>query len=106
MAKITYIEHSGTEHTVEIANGDNLMDGAVDNDLPGIDALCGGCCSCSTCHVYVDEAWVGKVPAADEDELGVLEGASERRPTSRLACQVEVSDALDGLVVRLPAEQG
>jgi len=106
MAKITYIEFDGTEHPIEVAEGDTLMEGAVDHDIPGIDAICGGCCSCSTCHVYVDEAWLGKVPEADEDELDVLEGVSERRKNSRLSCQVEVGAHLDGLVVRMPKEQG
>ncbi len=106
MAKITYIEFDGNEHPIEVSGGDSVMEGAVDHDIPGIDALCGGCCSCSTCHVYVDEAWIDQIPAAEQDELDVLESASERRGNSRLSCQIEVGDHLDGLVVRMPEQQG
>lgn len=105
MAKITYIEWNGTEHQIEVAEGDTVMEGAIDNDIPGIEAICGGCCSCSTCHVYVDEAWIGKLPEAEEEERDVLEGAPETRGNSRLSCQIEVGEHLDGLVVRMPEEQ-
>ncbi len=106
MAKITYIEY-GTEqeHTVSVRNGDTVKDGAVDNSIPGIEALCGGSCSCSTCHVYVDPAWAAKLPEAEEMEREVLEYATDVRENSRLSCQIEVTDDLDGLVVRMPAEQ-
>jgi 2Fe-2S ferredoxin len=106
MAKITYIEFEGKEHTIEVASGDNVMEGAIDNDIPGIDALCGGSCSCSTCHVYVDPAWLDKLPGREEDEKEVLEMASDVRDNSRLSCQISVTDALDGLVVRMPEQQG
>ncbi|MEM9047453.1 MAG: 2Fe-2S iron-sulfur cluster-binding protein [Pseudomonadota bacterium] len=105
MARITYIEHDGTEHTVEVANGMTVMEGARDNGVPGIDADCGGACACSTCHVYIDPAWVGKLPEKDDMELDMLDFAFEPNETSRLTCQVKVTDALDGLVVRMPERQ-
>ena len=106
MAKITYIEHSGTEHVVEVENGLTVMEGARDNDIPGIEADCGGACACSTCHVYVDEAWVDKLPARDDMEADMLDFAFEpNERTSRLTCQVKVTDALDGLTVRMPSKQ-
>ncbi len=106
MAKITYVEHNGTEHVVDVANGLTVMEGARDNNIPGIEADCGGACACSTCHVYVDEAWVGKLPEKDPMEEDMLEFAYEPDETrSRLTCQLKVSDALDGLVVRMPERQ-
>ena len=105
MAKITYIEHGGKEHVVEVANGLTVMEGARDNNIPGIEADCGGACACSTCHVYVDPAWVEKLPAKDDMEEDMLDFAFEVRPTSRLSCQIKVSDELDGLVVRVPERQ-
>ncbi len=106
MAKITYIEHDGTEHVVDVANGLTVMEGARDNGIPGIEADCGGACACSTCPVYVDEAWVGKLPEKDPMEEDMLEFAYEPDETrSRLTCQLKVSDALDGLVVRMPERQ-
>ena len=106
MAKITYIEHNGTEHVVDVASGLTVMEGARDNNIPGIEADCGGACACSTCHVYVDEAWVPKVPAKGAMEEDMLDFAYEPNPeTSRLTCQIKVTDALDGLVVRLPEKQ-
>lgn len=106
MAKITYIEHSGTEHVVDVAPGLTVMEGARDNNVPGIEADCGGACACSTCHVYVDEAWVEKLPAMDPMEEDMLDFAFEPKPNqSRLTCQLKVTDALDGLVVRLPERQ-
>ena len=106
MAKITYIEY-GTEkaHTVEVKNGYTVKDGAVDNSIPGIEALCGGSCSCSTCHVYVDPEWIGKLAEQEEMEREVLEYAHDVRESSRLSCQIPVTDDLDGLVVRMPEEQ-
>ncbi|MEL6235586.1 MAG: 2Fe-2S iron-sulfur cluster-binding protein [Pseudomonadota bacterium] len=105
MAQITYIEHNGTEHVVEVANGMTVMEGARDNGIPGIDADCGGACACSTCHVYVDPAWVEKLPAKDDMEVDMLDFAYEPSETSRLTCQLKVTDALDGLVVRMPEKQ-
>lgn len=106
MAKITYIEHNGTAHTVEVANGLTVMEGARDNNIPGIEADCGGACACSTCHVYVDDAWVGKLPGKDAMEEDMLDFAWEpdlRR--SRLTCQIKVTAKLDGLIVRMPEKQ-
>ena len=106
MAKITYIEHNGTKHEVEVANGLTVMEGARDNNIPGIEADCGGACACSTCHVYVDAAWVAKLPAKDAMEEDMLDFAWEPdTEKSRLTCQLKVSDDLDGLVVRMPEKQ-
>ena len=105
MAKITYIEHGGTEHVVEVANGLTVMEGARDNGIPGIEADCGGACACSTCHVYVDPAWADKLPAKDPMEEDMLDFAWEPKETSRLTCQVKVTDALEGLVVQMPEKQ-
>lgn len=106
MAKITYIEHNGTEHLVEVASGLTLMEGARDNNVPGIEADCGGACACSTCHVYVDADWVAKLPAKDAMEEDMLDFAWEPDVLkSRLTCQVKVTDALDGLIVRMPEKQ-
>jgi len=106
MTKITYIEFSGTEHVIDVANGMTVMEGARDNNVPGIEADCGGACACSTCHVYLDAAWVDKVPAKDAMEEDMLDFAWEPKPeTSRLSCQMKVTDALDGLIVHLPEKQ-
>ena len=106
MAKITYVEHNGTEHVVDLANGLTVMEGARDNNIPGIEADCGGACACSTCHVYVDPDWVEKVPAKDDMEEDMLDFAFEPDPaTSRLTCQIKVTDALDGLRVKMPEKQ-
>ena len=106
MAKITYIEHDGTEHVVDVANGLTVMEGARDNDIPGIEADCGGACACSTCHVYVAENWVEKLPAKDAMEEDMLDFAFEPDPArSRLTCQLKVTDDLDGLVVKMPEKQ-
>ena len=106
MAKIIYIEHGGKEHVVDVANGMTVMEGARDNSIPGIEADCGGACACSTCHVYVDAAWVEKLPAKDDMEVDMLDFAFEPDETrSRLTCQVKVTDALDGLVVQMPEKQ-
>ena len=101
MARITYIEFDGTEHIVEVPSGMSVMEGAVDNNIPGIEAECGGMCSCATCHVYIDPAWVAATGSSDDMEQGMLDNALDLQETSRLACQIEVSDDLDGLVVRL-----
>ena len=106
MAKITYIEHNGTEHVIDVANGLTVMEGARDNNVPGIEADCGGACACSTCHCYVDAAWVEKLPAKDDMEADMLDFAWEPDAVrSRLTCQVKVTDDLDGLVVNLPEKQ-
>jgi 2Fe-2S ferredoxin len=106
MAKITYIEHGGTEHVVDVANGLTVMEGARDNGIPGIEADCGGACACSTCHVYVHPDWVEKLPAKEDMEDDMLDFAFEPNPErSRLTCQLKVSDALDGLVVQMPEKQ-
>ncbi len=106
MAKITYIEHSGKEHVVEVRNGMTVMEGARDNGIPGIEADCGGACACSTCHVYVDAGWVERVPAIDPMEEDMLDFAyNVDQASSRLSCQIKVTDALDGLVVRMPERQ-
>ena len=106
MAKITYIEFGGTEHVVEVSNGLTVMEGARDNNIPGIEADCGGACACSTCHVYVDPAWADKLPAFDGMEEDMLDFAFEAKPgQSRLTCQLKVTDELDGLIVRMPEKQ-
>ena len=106
MAKITYIDHNGTEHVVEGSPGLTVMEGARDNNIPGIEADCGGACACSTCHVYVDPAWVEKLPAKDDMEEDLLDFADQPDPaTSRLTCQLKVTDAIDGLIVRMPEKQ-
>ena len=106
MVAITYVEHNGSRHTVEVEPGSNLMIGATLNMVPGVDGMCGGICSCATCHCYIPEGWRGKLPAAAEGEVAMLEGATHRHGNSRLGCQVIVSEALDGLEVQLPPEQG
>ena len=105
MAKITYVEFDGREHEVEVRPGLSVMEGAVKNNVPGIDADCGGACACATCHVYVDEAWTDKTGTASAMEESMLDFAEEVQPTSRLSCQIRVTDALDGLVVRMPENQ-
>ncbi|MDD9745683.1 MAG: 2Fe-2S iron-sulfur cluster-binding protein [Marinovum algicola] len=106
MAKITYIEHNGTRHEVDVATGLTVMEGARDNNIPGIEADCGGACACSTCHVYVDKAWTQKLPPMDAMEEDMLDFAYEPDPErSRLTCQLKVSDDLDGLVVQMPEKQ-
>jgi 2Fe-2S ferredoxin len=105
MAKITYIEHNGTVHEIEVKTGLSVMEGAVKNNIPGIDADCGGACACATCHVYVDPEWLAKTgkPAAMEESM--LDFAEAVQENSRLSCQIKVTDELDGLVVRLPESQ-
>ncbi len=106
MAKITYIEFDGTRHEVDVASGLNVMEGAVKNLIPGIDADCGGACACATCHVYVDPDWQEKTGTPGEMELSMLDFAEDVQKTSRLSCQIEVDDTLDGLIIRLPETQG
>ena len=105
MAKISYIEHNGTNHTVEVQNGLTVMEGAVQNNIPGIDADCGGSMACATCHVYVKEDWFDKINKKNEGEDDMLDQAYEPKKNSRLSCQIIVSDDLDGLVVDMPEKQ-
>lgn len=106
MAKITYVEFNGTRHVVDVAPGLTVMEGARDNGIPGIEADCGGACACSTCHVYVAEEWLDRLPARDAMEEDMLDFAYQPDPKrSRLTCQLKVSEALDGLVVQMPEKQ-
>lgn len=105
MAKITFIQPDGTEQTVEAENGMTVMEVAKKNLIDGIEAECGGACACATCHVFVDEAWSDKTGAASTMEEDMLDFAFDVRPTSRLSCQIKVSDTLDGLIVRVPEKQ-
>ena len=106
MPKITYIEHNGKSHTLEVANGLTIMEGAVQNNISGIDADCGGSCACATCHVYVDDKWLEKIPKKENAEEDMLDMASDTNKFSRLSCQISVEDNLDGLVVKMPSKQG
>ena len=106
MSKITYIENSGRSQTIEVANGLSVMEGAVQNDIPGIDADCGGGMACATCHVYVKEEWFDKIPKKEDGEEDMLDMAFEPKKNSRLSCQIIVSDELDGLIVSTPSKQG
>ncbi len=103
--KVTYVEHNGTRHEVDGAEGQSLMEVATENLIPGILGDCGGTCSCATCHTYVDLAWQGKLVAASDDELGVLDGALDVRENSRLCCQIKLQRDLDGIVLHLPQRQ-
>ena len=105
MAKITYIEHDGTEHVVDVKPGQSVMEGAVKHNIPGIDADCGGACACATCHVYVDPAWTGKTGEKSAMEESMLDFAEAVEDNSRLSCQIKVTDDLDGLIVRMPESQ-
>ena len=105
MAKITYIEHNGKSHTIDVSNGLTVMEGAVRSNIPGIDADCGGACACATCHVYVDEKWFDKLPKKESAEEDMLDMAYEPNKFSRLTCQITISDELDGLVVKMPSKQ-
>ena len=106
MAKITYIEHTNKEHVVEVPNNMSVMEGAIQNNISGIDADCGGSMACATCHVYVDEKWFNKLEKKDEGEEDMLDMAYQQNKFSRLSCQLLVSDELDGLIVRMPSKQG
>ena len=105
MTKITYIEHNGKSHIQEVANGLSVMEGAVQNNIPGIDADCGGSCACATCHVYVDENWFNKLSTKEDAEQDMLDVAYEPKKLSRLTWQITVNDDLDGLVVKMPLKQ-
>ena len=105
MAKIKYTTHDNQKFEVEVQNGLTVMEGAVQNDIPGIDADCGGGMACATCHVYVKEDWLDKLPKKEDGEEDMLDMAFEPKPNSRLSCQLTVSDELDGLVVDIPSKQ-
>ena len=105
MAKITYIESNGTKHVVDVADGLSVMEGAVNNLIPGIDADCGGACACATCHVYINEEWLAKTGDIGDMEETMLDFAEDRHENSRLACQIKISDELDGLIVTTPESQ-
>ena len=106
MPKISYILDNQNIETVEVANGLSVMEGAVQNDIPGIDADCGGGMACATCHVYVKEEWFDKLPKKEDGEEDMLDMAFEPKKNSRLSCQLIVSDELDGLTVSMPSKQG
>ena len=101
MPRITYFDATGARHEVDVDVGSTVMEGAIDNDVPGIVAECGGACACATCHVYVDEAWLATLDPVSEMEDAMLDSAVSRQPNSRLSCQIEVATALDGLVVHV-----
>ncbi len=105
MAKITYIEFDGTEHVIDVKNGLSVMEGAVKNNIPGIDADCGGACACATCHVYVKDEWLDKTGDKSAMEESMLDFAENVEDNSRLSCQIKVSDELDGLAVKMPQSQ-
>ncbi|ATI82202.1 (2Fe-2S)-binding protein [Sphingobium yanoikuyae] len=106
MATVLFVEASGAEHRIDVPTGENLMRAALNEGLDGMVGECGGGLACATCHCYVEEDWADRLPAPAQTELDMLEcTASERRPSSRLSCQIIASDALDGLVVHLPAAQ-
>ena len=106
MAKITYIEHTNKKHIVEVPNNMSIMEGAVQNNISGIDADCGGSMACATCHVYIDKKWFDKLEKKDEGEEDMLDMAYQPNKFSRLSCQLLVSDELDGLILRMPSKQG
>jgi 2Fe-2S ferredoxin len=103
--KITFIEFDGTAHEIDVPAGGSVMEAAVSNNVPGIDADCGGACACATCHVFVNEAWMGQVGERGEMEQSMLDFAENVRATSRLSCQIVLTDELDGLVVDMPEAQ-
>jgi 2Fe-2S ferredoxin len=106
MAKITYIAFDGTVFDIEARDGTTVMENAVRNAVPGIEAECGGACACATCHVYVDEAWVAATGEPEPMEEDMLDFAQDVQPNSRLSCQIRVKPELDGLIVRIPERQG
>ena len=105
MPKITYIDSSGNKNAVDVEKGLTVMEGAIQNDIPGIDADCGGSMACATCHVYIEENWVNKIPKAEESEIDMIDMAYEPKKNSRLSCQIIVTDELDGLTVTTPEKQ-
>ena len=101
MPKLNFIEADGTRHEVEVENGYSVMEAAINNNIEGIVAECGGACACATCHSYVDDAWLDKIPPMDDMEDSMLDAAYERQDNSRLTCQIEVNDDLDGLIIHV-----
>lgn len=105
MGSITFVEHNGSQHIVDIEEGKSLMQIAMDSCVPGVDADCGGECACGTCHVIVDNEWIETAGSASEDEAQMLDMTPEKSETSRLACQIQTTHEMDGMVVRLPEFQ-
>ena len=105
MPKITYKDNQGNSKTIEVEKGLSVMEGAIQNNIPGIDADCGGSMACATCHVYVEEKWLDKLPKAEEGENDMIDMAFQPKKNSRLSCQLIVSDEIDGLVVNIPSKQ-
>ena len=105
MPKITYKDHLGTSKTIEVENGLSVMEGAIQKEIPGIDADCGGSMACATCHVYVDDQWFNKIPKAEDAEIDMIDMAFEPKKNSRLSCQIIVNEELDGLEVTTPEKQ-
>jgi ferredoxin, 2Fe-2S len=105
MPKITYQDNQGNSKTIEVENGLTVMEGAIQNDIPGIDADCGGSMACATCHVYVEEKWFNKLPKAEEAEVDMIDMAYEPKKNSRLSCQIIVSSDIDGLIITTPKKQ-
>tara|TARA_B100000214_G_scaffold159330_1_gene114385 strand:+ start:249 stop:569 length:321 start_codon:yes stop_codon:yes gene_type:complete len=103
--KITYIDNEGNSKTIDVENGLSVMEGAIQNNIPGIDADCGGSMACATCHVYVEEKWLNKIQKAEEAEEDMIDMAFEPKKNSRLSCQLIVSEELDGLIVTTPSKQ-
>ena len=106
MAKIIYKDFQGNSKTIDVENGLSVMEGAVQNEIQGIDADCGGSMACATCHVYVKDEWLNKIPKAEDAEVDMIDMAYEPKKNSRLSCQIVVSDKLDGLTVNIPSKQG
>ena len=105
MPKVTYKDYKGTSRTIEVENGLSVMEGAIQKEIPGIDADCGGSMACATCHVYVDDKWLAKIPKAEDAEIDMIDMANEPKKNSRLSCQLIVSDKLEGLTVTTPEKQ-
>lgn len=105
MVKITYIESNGKEHVLDVKPGQSVMQGAIAHNVRGIIAECGGACSCATCHVYIDPSWVDELAGKSEIEASMLDAVCDLQPNSRLSCQIEVTEQLDGLIVRMPQKQ-
>jgi len=105
MPKITYIEHNGKSHIIDVSSGLSVMEGAVQNNIPGIDADCGGSMACATCHVYVKEEWFDKLPKKEDGEEDMIDMAYKPNKYSRLSCQLTISDELNGLIVNMPEKQ-
>ena len=105
MPKVTYKNHEGSSKTINIENGLSVMEGAIQNEIPGIDADCGGSMACATCHVYVDDRWLEMIPNAEDAEVDMIDMAFQPKKNSRLSCQIIINDELDGLIVTTPEKQ-